>query len=172
MVKGDFLPALDADFAQFKQGADALDVVLAHLVLGLQALALHECLHIGTLGPGAIGDLVTTQMHDLQFQSGLLVHLGQLFHHTVDKAVNVITGDIEHIVVVTLGRGVNALVLLVPQAELLGSRIVHGTVFHRHDGGAGMTRRLNLGDDVNPAGPGITQQVDELVTGKVAIGAL
>ncbi len=151
VIQSHFLPALDADLAGSEQLADALDVVLAHLVLGLEALALHECLHVGTLAPCTIRHLVTAQVDDFELEAGFLIHLLQLGYHAVDEAVNVIAGHIEHVVVIALGRGVNALVLVIPQAELLGRGVVLGAVFHRHDGGTGMAGRLNLGDDAHTA---------------------
>ena len=143
-----------------------------HVVLVLEAFALHERLHVGALVPRAAGHLVAAQVDDLEFQAGFLVHLLQLTDHIVDEQVDVVAGHVEHIVVITLGRGVDRGVLLVPQAVLLGSGVARCTVLHRHDGGAGVARRLNLGDDVHAVFPGVAQQVDELAAGEIAVGAL
>ena len=73
---------------------------------------------------------------------------------------------------VVLGRSIDAFILFVPQAELLGGGIAHGTVLHRHDGCAGMAGRLNLRNDVHTALPGIAQQFNKLAAGEVTVGTL
>ena len=172
VVKAYFLPTFDTDFAGFEQGADAFQEISMHVVLVLETLALHERLHIGALIPCTTGHLVTAQVDDLEFKAGFLVHLLQLTDHVVDEQVNIVAGNVEHVVVITLCRGIDTLVLLVPQTVLLCGGVVRCTVLHRHDGSAGMAWRLNFGDDVHASLPSIAEQVDELAAGEVAVGTL
>ena len=111
-------------------------------------------------------------MDDLELQAGFFIHLLQLLDHAVDEAVNVVAGDIEHVIMEALCRRIDRSVFIVPQAELLGSGIIDGATLHRHDGGTGMSGGLNLGDDTHTMGPSIFQEINELGTREIAVSTL
>ncbi len=131
---------------------------------------------IGFLGDGRI--LIATALHDVlrlvttvmpggQRLTGGLVHLGHFIHHLAHESGSTRLARVdEGHLVVELDRGDVGGIRRVSQTELVGFglfALAHQTLvtrFHGDHGSTGVRRHVDLGDDGDTTGLGITHQID------------
>ena len=152
----EFLPARSKQAAFAQQTLDPVVEIVPDVGRRGQLLTLHQGLRGGRFFPGTIGQFIGADMDGAQGRARLAMQRNHGVDHTLDEGVGRGQARIHDIVGIELGRAVLRLVVRVAQqvaTRALSVALLQlvKAAFHGFDGGAGMTRHFNLGDDLDMA---------------------
>ena len=164
-----FLPAGDLDALGLGDVQYAGNEIVLEFVDVLQALFFHQGLAGGGALPRALRHLVAANVHRLQRHAGLLVQGDDPVEDFVQERVGGREGDVQGVVREILRRDILGGVLRFGQqvGPVPGRP---GPVVHRLDGGAGVSRGVELRNHADPALPGVAEQVDVVGLRIIAVG--
>ena len=102
VVEAHFLPAASLDALLSEVLGDTANEIFAHFVGIFQTFCLHQGLNVGRSVPRAFWHLITTKMHDVEFQTCIFPHLLKFVNYLIYKVEHALMRHVEHIVVIRL----------------------------------------------------------------------
>ena len=102
MTHSHFLPSFNLDASLREHLAHSVDVVLHHGVSVFHLHLCHERFDGGAVVPAVGSHFIAAQVHNVELQASVAIHLLQLTDHLAQEAISAFLGGVEHVVGVGL----------------------------------------------------------------------